>query len=120
MRVFLLTKSPQSERTRLCLQLIARSPDAVIYLAGDAVYSLLGDGESLANGSGPDSQANRSSQSGQALTAATSVPAHRIFACMEDLQARGVCPDGKAVVLDDFYDRLVEDIMKDGSRVYSF
>jgi len=59
MRIFLLTKSPQSERTRLCLQLIARSPDAVVYLAGDAVYSLLVDGESLANGSGPDSQANQ-------------------------------------------------------------
>ena len=117
-----MTKSPQSERTRLCLQLIARSPDAVVYLAGDAVYSLLGDGESLANGSGPDSKANQSSQSGQAgqALAAMFVPAHRIFACREDLQARGVCPDGKAVVLDDFYDRLVEDIMKDGSRVYSF
>jgi tRNA 2-thiouridine synthesizing protein B len=114
MRIFLLTKSPQSERTRLCLQLIARSPDAVVYLAGDAVYNLIGDGESLAIG-----PANQASQAGQALTAAP-LPAHRIFACREDLQARGVCPDGKAVVLDDFYDRLVQDIMKDGSRVYSF
>lgn len=116
MRIFLLTKSPQSERTRLCLQLIARSPDAVVYLAGDAVYNLIGDGESLTISACPNSQA---SQTGQALTAAP-LPANRVFACREDLQARGVCPDGKAVVLDDFYDRLVEDIMKDGSRVYSF
>lgn len=114
MRIFLLTKSPQSERTRLCLQLIARSSDAVVYLAGDAVYSLLGDGECLAIG-----PANQTGQAGQALASA-SVPIHRIFVCREDLLARGVCPDGKAVVLDDFYDRLVEDIMKDGSRVYSF
>lgn len=114
MRIFILTKSPQSGRTRLCLQLIARSPDAVVYLAGDAVYSLLGDGECLATG-----PANQASEAELALTAAP-LPAQRIFACREDLLARGVCPDGKAVVLDDFYDRLVEDIMKDGSRVYSF
>ena len=119
MRIFLLTKSPQSERTRLCLQLIARSQDAVVYLAGDAVYSLLGDGESLAIGASPANQSRQTGQAGQALASA-SVPIHRIFVCREDLLARGVCPDGKAVVLDDFYDRLVEDIMKDGSRVYSF
>lgn len=104
MRVFLLTKSHQSERTKLCLQLIARSPDAVVYLAGDAVYCLLGEGT-----------ANEAD-----LVPGGLLSGHRTFVCKEDLLARGVSSNGKAVTLDDFYDRLVEDIMKEGSRAYSF
>jgi tRNA 2-thiouridine synthesizing protein B len=108
MRVFILTKSPESERTKLSFKLIARSPDAVIYLAGDAVYCLLSKRDDPARKDDPEFRAF--------------LPGQRIFACQEDLQARGISPDekGKAVVLDDFYERMVEDIMKDGSRAYSF
>lgn len=108
MKVFLLTKSPDSERTKLCFKLIARSPDAIIYLAGDAVYCLLDRGESPAK----DADANP----GAVLLQ------QRTFACKEDLQARGISFDGngKAIVLDDFYERLVEDIMKDDCQAYSF
>jgi tRNA 2-thiouridine synthesizing protein B len=45
MRIFLLTKTPQSERAKLCLRLLASSVDAVVYLAGDGVYNLLGRDE---------------------------------------------------------------------------
>lgn len=108
MKVFLLTKSPESERTKLCFRLIARSPDAVIYLAGDAVYCLLDRGAGPTRETDPEPGAF--------------LPQRRIFACQEDLQARGVSSDGngRAIVLDDFYERLVEDIMKEDCQAYSF
>ena len=91
MRIFLLTKTPHSERTRLCLRLVASSEDAVVYLAGDGVYNLLG----------------------QAL--ASALPGHRILACREDLEARSVSAEGKANVPADFYESLVDDMMREGS-----
>jgi hypothetical protein len=42
MDIFLLTKPPHSDRARFCLQLIMQSENAVLYLAGDGVYNLLG------------------------------------------------------------------------------
>ena len=45
MRIFLLTKTPNSERTKICLCLAASSVDAIVYLAGDGVYNLLGQAE---------------------------------------------------------------------------
>ncbi|MFZ2472654.1 MAG: hypothetical protein WAW52_12030 [Methanothrix sp.] len=118
MRVFILTKTPNSERTRLCLQLVARSPDSIVYLAGDGVYNLLNKAESE-----KASQSVRTARAGlddedQSLTQL--VPKHRIMACREDLEARSVSSDGKATVPADFYDYLVDDMMREGSRVYSF
>ena len=93
--IFLLTKPPGSERSKLCLRLMERAKDAVLYLAGDGVFNLLGD--SLA-----------------------ALPPSRIYARGEDMDARGVKSAGRAIVLDDFYDRLVVDTMDDGNKVYSF
>jgi len=107
MRIFLLTKTPQSERTRLCLRLVAGSEDAVVYLAGDGVYNLLGQAEG-----------GEAYQAGQDL--AMLVASDRIIACREDLEARGVSAEGKATVPADFYECLVDDMMREGSRVYSF
>jgi tRNA 2-thiouridine synthesizing protein B len=107
MRVFLLTKTPNSERTKICLRLVASSVDAIVYLAGDGVYNLLGQGE-----------ARGASQAGQALAALAA--RDRILACREDLEARGISAEGKATVPADFYECLVGDMMREGSQVYSF
>jgi len=106
-----LTKTPQSERTKICLRLIASSQDAVVYLAGDGVYNLLGREE-----------ADKASQAGQAdQTLASALPgSHRILAYREDLEARGVSADGKATVPADFYESLVDYMMREGSRIYTF
>jgi sulfur relay protein TusB/DsrH len=93
--IFLLTKPPHSDRARLCLQLIAQSADAVLYLAGDGVYNLLGE-------------------------APVALPLERIVACREDLQARGVPSEGIATVPVDFYELLVDDVMSETVRVYTF
>ena len=101
--IFLLTKTPQSERARLCLQLAKQSKNAVLYLAGDGVYNLLArvvgscDAPALAD-----------------------LPVDRIMASKEDLEARGVRAEDKATVPDDFYGRLVDDMMQEGSRIYTF
>lgn len=114
MRVFLLTKTPQSERTRLCLRLLASSQDAVVYLAGDGVYNLLGQGEA--------GEAGRASHAlaVSVPSLAKFVPMHRILACREDLEARSVSADGKANVPADFYENLVDDMMRKGNRIYTF
>jgi tRNA 2-thiouridine synthesizing protein B len=113
MRIFLLTKTPQNERTKLCLRLLASSEDAVVYLAGDGVYNLLGREEA-----DKVSQTGETCPAGQALAALA--PRHRILACREDLEARGVSADGKATVPADFYESLVDDMMQEGSRIYTF
>lgn len=101
--IFLLTKTPQSERTRLCLQLATQSKNSVLYLAGDGVYNLLG-GEV---------------GSCEALVAAA-LPRDRILACKEDLEARGVQAEERITVPENFYELLVEDMISDGSRIYAF
>jgi len=95
MDVFLLTKPPKSDRSRICLQLLLRSENAVLYLAGDGVYNLLDD-------------------------ALKALQNERIFVCKEDLEARGVQPGAMVTLLIDFYSRLLEDMMLDGSRIYTF
>ncbi len=95
MDVFLLTKPPKSDRARICLQLIVRSENAVLYLAGDGVYNLLDEAFKV-------------------------LPRERFFACKEDLEARGVQPGGILTTSSDFYEMLVEDIMSDGNRIYTF
>ncbi len=44
----------------------------------------------------------------------------RILACKEDMRARGVQAGDRAIVPEDFYKLLVEDIMQEGSRIYTF
>lgn len=93
--IFLLTKPPESDRAKICLQLIERSKNAILYLAGDGVYNLL-------NG------------------ALEAMPKERIFVCKEDLEARGVQPEFMPTMLADFYERLLEDLMIDGNKIYTF
>jgi sulfur relay protein TusB/DsrH len=94
--IFLLTKPPNSDRTRACFQLMEQSENAILYLAGDGVYILL-DAASL-----------------------KALPKESILVCKEDLQARGVQDEGRATVPENFYELLVEDIMLEGSRIYTF
>ena len=93
--VFLLTKAPKSVRAKICLQLIARSESAILYLAGDGVYNLLDE-------------------------ALEAMPKEQIFACKEDLEARGIQLGIIATIPNDFYEMLVEDIMLNGNRIYTF
>lgn len=95
MDVFLLTKPPKSERSELCLKLLARSEKSRLYLAGDGVYHLLN----------------------QALDLPSSC---EVFACKRDLAARDVVPRRRAEVLGDFYDRLVEDAMGRDGNLFTF
>jgi sulfur relay protein TusB/DsrH len=114
MRIILLTKTPQSARTKLCLQLLAGlsgSVDFMVYLAGDGVYNLLGQDE-------PDCTSHTGGQAIKTLWAL--LPKDKIIACREDLMARGVSADGKATVPANFYERLVDDMMEEGSRIYTF
>lgn len=99
MMLFLLTKSPNNERTRLGLLLVSASTEAevCIFLAADGVYCLL-------------------EERGVIL----STPGLRVYACEEDLLARGVCADEKTVVPADFYGLLVLEMMREGARVYCF
>jgi tRNA 2-thiouridine synthesizing protein B len=94
--IFLLTKPPHSDRTKLCFHLMEHSKNAVLYLAGDGVYNLL---EAASLGA---------------------LPRERILACKEDLEARGVQAGERAIVPEDFYKLLVEDMISDGSRIYAF
>ena len=94
--IFLLTKPPHSDRTKLCLHLMEYSDNGVLYLAGDGVYNLL---EAASLGA---------------------LPRERILACKEDLEARGVQAGERAIVPEDFYKLLVEDMISEGSRIYTF
>jgi sulfur transfer complex TusBCD TusB component (DsrH family) len=114
MRIILLTKTPQSARTRLCLQLLAGlagSVDVMVFLAGDGVYNLIGLDRL-------DAACQMASQFGKPLWVL--LPRDQIIACREDLAARGVSADGKATVPANFYELLVDDMMKEGSRIYTF
>jgi tRNA 2-thiouridine synthesizing protein B len=95
MAVFLLTKPPKSERSELCLKLLSRSEKSRLYLAGDGVYHLL-------------------SQAGEIP------PSCEVLACKEDLAARGVVPRRGAEVREDFYERLVEDVMDRDGNIFTF
>jgi hypothetical protein len=55
-----------------------------------------------------------------ALAAALSdLPVDRIIASKEDLKAGGMQWEDKATVPDDFYERLVDDMMQEGSFIRS-
>jgi len=98
--IFLLTKPPQSNLARLCYKLLAQSDNAVLYLAGDGVYNLLGG-------------------SIEALGAYTS-PRKRIIACKEDMEARGIPSNEKVTVPSDFFGQMVEEMMDDKNRIRVF
>lgn len=95
MDIFLLTKPPKNPRSELCFKLIQRSQDARLYLAGDGVYCLQSDIKDI-------------------------LPYDRIFACREDLVARGIPCKGGIIVCDNFYEKLVEDMMKGKNKFSSF
>lgn len=92
--IFLLTKPPFSPRSELCLKLAVRAGKARLYLAGDGVYHLLGGIEQL--------------------------PECEIYACKEDLEARGIKAGEKMTVLDNFYSDFIEDIMEHCRHEYTF
>jgi len=92
--VFLLTKPPFNPRSELCLNLAARSGNARLYLAGDGVYHL--------------------------LAGTADLPGCQVYACKEDLEARGIWPGEKVTVPEDFYVSLVEDVMEHCDRTYTF
>ena len=94
--IFLLTKPPHSDRTKLCLHMMENLENAVLYLAGDGVYNLL-EAASL-----------------------EVVSKENILACEEDLKARGVHAEGEVTVSVDFYKRLVDEMMRENSRIYVF
>ena len=93
--VFLLTKPPHSERATLCFRLIKQSKNAVLYLAGDGIYNLMSCSIEI-------------------------LPKDSIYACMEDVDARGVQPKHVAIHLDAFYEQFVKDLMCWSDRIYVF
>ena len=94
--IFLLTKPPQSDRTKLCLHLVELSENGVLYIAGDGVYNLLEEGTLGA------------------------LSGERILACREDLEARGVQAGERATVPENFYGLLVANMNSESSRIYTF
>lgn len=92
--VFLLTKSPFSLRSELCLKLASRSGNARIYLAGDGVYHLLSGIQEL--------------------------PGCTVYACLEDLEARAINSREKVTIPENFYALFIEDIMENCRRAYTF
>jgi tRNA 2-thiouridine synthesizing protein B len=93
--IFLLTKAPMASRSQLCLRLMECCRDAKLYLAGDGVYHMLGTSD-LPNTVG------------------------KIFACKEDIQARGIPTRDDIMMPDDFYGQLAKDMMEGSDRIYVF
>ena len=94
--IFLLTKPPNSDRTRVCFQLMEHSENTVLYLAGDGVYNLF------------------------EVASMRALPKQSVLVCKEDLEARGVQAEGAATVPENFYELLVKDMMFESSRIYTF
>lgn len=99
--IFLLTKPPHSERAHICLKLIEQSKDPVIYLAGDGVYNLLGEIIDT-------------------LKIFEILPRGKIVVSKEDLEARGVPAKDMTIATADFYERLIEEMMKEDNRIFVF
>lgn len=94
--IILLTKPPHSERAKLCFRLIEGSKGScILYLAGDGVFNLLSQSIGI-------------------------LPKDCIFACREDMDARGMQLENTAISLVDFYERLVENMMSRTCKVYAF
>jgi len=93
--IFLLTKPPNSERAKLCFRLIEQSKNAVLYLAGDGIHNLMSCSIEV-------------------------LPHNSIYACKEDMDARSVHSEDAAILLDDFYEQLVKDMMLWSDQAYAF
>ena len=93
--IFLLTKPPYNDRTRLCFKMIGRSENAILYLMGDGVYNLMSKSLEI-------------------------LPKEKIFACKEDMDARGIQAKEKVTILVYFHEHFVEDIMGLSRHVYTF
>jgi tRNA 2-thiouridine synthesizing protein B len=93
--IFLLTKPPGNDRARLCFRLMKLSKNPILYLAGDGVYNLLNR---------PIDYLHHDS----------------IYACKEDMDARGVQSTNAIILIDNFYESFVKDIMYFSDRVYAF
>jgi tRNA 2-thiouridine synthesizing protein B len=93
--IFLLTKPPHSDRAKLCLRLMGRSQNAILYLAGDGVYTLLEASLKV-------------------------LPIKSILVCREDLDARGVQAEDGVIVPSNFYEHLVKDVLSEGCQIYIF
>ena len=48
------------------------------------------------------------------------LPPDGVFACKEDMDARGVQPEDTAILAVEFYEQLVDDIMVRSDKVYAF
>jgi tRNA 2-thiouridine synthesizing protein B len=94
--IFLLTKPPHSDRAKLCLRLMQRSHNSILYLAGDGVYNLL------------------------EAAFLNALPIKSILACKEDLDARGLQAEDGTIVPGNFYEHLVRDLASEGSQIYTF
>jgi sulfur relay protein TusB/DsrH len=93
--IFLLTKTPRSIRSALCIKLIRQSKESVLYLVGDGVYNLLDNSiKDLSN--------------------------CIIIASKEDMDARGVQSEDTVLSSADLYDRFVAEMMNGCNRVYAF
>jgi tRNA 2-thiouridine synthesizing protein B len=93
--IFLLTKPPGNDRTKLCFLLMKLSKNPILYLAGDGVYNLL---------NGPIDY----------------LPHDSIYVCKEDMDARGVQSTDAIILIDNFYEQLVEEMMLWSDRIYAF
>lgn len=91
--LFLLSKPPGSIRSELCFKLMERSHDPVLYLFGDGVFHTI---------------------------SASQIPADRIVICKEDASRRGLPSGEGAYGQDEFYDRLVDEMMETADHVYTF
>ena len=94
--IFLLTKPPHSDRAKLCLHLIEHLDNVSLYLAGDGVYNML------------------------EFDFIRAEPVKMIFACNEDLEARGLQAEKGVIVPENFYLHLVKDMATEGSQIYTF
>jgi tRNA 2-thiouridine synthesizing protein B len=93
--VFLLTKAPIAPRSQLCFRLMQCSENAKLYLAGDGVYHLLNI---------------------SALPKTT----EETVACKEDILARGLPLTDDIMIPDNFYGKLIKDMMENSDKVYVF
>ena len=92
--IFMLTKPPGSTRSKLCVELVKRSRDPVLYLFSDGVFHLVRKQE---------------------------LPKVRIVICRDDALTRGVpVDDDNACSQDEFYERMVHDMMEEADQVYTF
>lgn len=105
---FLLTKTPSEEGYNTFLKFIEiyAANDLTIYLLGNGVYNFrmnYGPSEHL-------------------MELLENSPSHSIYACEDDLEARGIGKETlfEGVVTFKTYDTIVVDIMENQDQIFSF